>query len=521
MNLTKEWFLEKIKAYNLDRNIWDEKAFWLENKDWITKLVEWNVFNQEEFSEIKNAMDIFRWKYLMNCRYMTIDKDYQDICRLFIALTFQKRALWIKNYLRYFDPNTAYYKRVYALDLFRNLDNPKEEIEDLLPIVWKTLVEAAELEPEWIFKTENIFKEYIERIFTLTRLDIESRTDFLIISDEYLDYFYANTDLNEWVLNIINDDAESINEPEEIEEETDSWKEEVIEPENVEPVIDNEKIELDRKNKEQTQIIENLQKVSDEKDSVISELKKKIESIQKWAEDLLNAKTIEIDQLVEELNQVRKENVDSKIKNLEKENELEHRIELMKWVIKDLNEKANKIEETKSKLEENSTPLLTIKQPLQEIVEEKISEKLLERRKYYRIIVVWGSEKMIRKFKKELMNDKELESFMNNEYWLQIKQFELEWDYDKQSDKDFAKKIENDLIFDRVNFVLAVHTDHNTGLNNLIKDSNYTTRITVFWEREEKNANPKYWQNLSLDSFKYYVKRALDKYERDLINSNM
>ena len=128
---------------------------------------------------------------------------------------------------------------------------------------------------------------------------------------------------------------------------------------------------------------------------------------------------------------------------------------------------------------------------------------------------------MIRKFKKELMNDKELESFMNNEYWLQLKQFELEWDYDKQSDKDFAKKIENDLIFDRVNFVLAVHTDHNTGLNNLIKDSNYTTRITIFWEREENNANPKYWQNLSLDSFKYYVKRALDKYERDLINSNM
>jgi hypothetical protein len=39
-------------------------------------------------------------------------------------------------------------------------------------------------------------------------LDKNSRIDFLVISDDNLDYFYEKTDLNEWLLNIVaQDDA--------------------------------------------------------------------------------------------------------------------------------------------------------------------------------------------------------------------------------------------------------------------------------------------------------------------------
>jgi hypothetical protein len=43
MSITKEKFLEKIRNYVNDDNISNEKEFWLENKEDITKIVESNT----------------------------------------------------------------------------------------------------------------------------------------------------------------------------------------------------------------------------------------------------------------------------------------------------------------------------------------------------------------------------------------------------------------------------------------------------------------------------------------------
>jgi hypothetical protein len=117
------------------------------------------------------------------------------------------------------------------------------------------------------------------------------------------------------------------------------------------------------------------------------------------------------------------------------------------------------------------------------------------------------------------MNDAEIATEIYKDWWLEVRQFHLEWDYKKQKDKKLAKKVEDALSWNIANFVIILQSDHNTALASLIENPEYTTRITVFWEREENDWNPAYGQKLSNSSFKHYLKRAINKYERDIINS--
>ena len=94
--------------------------------------------------------------------------------------------------------------------------------------------------------------------------------------------------------------------------------------------------------------------------------------------------------------------------------------------------------------------------------------------------------------------------------------WELYGNYNKQkTQKNFAKKIENDLLRWSINFVLALQTDHETWFYKLLNNSEFLSRITYFAEREENNQNPKYSdQAFSEERFYYYLGRAIEKYER-------
>jgi hypothetical protein len=79
-------------------------------------------------------------------------------------------------------------------------------------------------------------------------LDKNSRIDFLVISDDNLDYFYEKTDLNEWLLNIVAQDDAIVSEKIEDDAETDVPSQvEILKNGNVykEPIvkIENENME--------------------------------------------------------------------------------------------------------------------------------------------------------------------------------------------------------------------------------------------------------------------------------------
>lgn len=526
MGITKEKFLEKIKNYVSDENISNEKEFWLENREDITKIIESNSLTWEDFLDVKNAMDIFRWKYLMNSRYMTIDKDYQDMCRVFITLLLQKKALWLKNFLRYFDPNSAYYKRIETLDLFRNLNNPSEDIENLLPIVWKNLYDSVQLEPESLSKATNIFKEYIERIFSITRLDKNSRVDFLVISDDNLDYFYEKTDLNEWLLNIIAQDDAVVSGK--IEDDTIADGPTQVEMVKDGNVYEETIVKIENENREAMEQIK-------QKEWIIKALNEKFEELQKLYDSMKVENENRISNLSSQLDKLRDENVNMKINNLSKQESLLSKIEEYRAKSDELEKRYTETQSTLERLlsknegptnegSANDGPVneeLTNEEPTNEGPandDENVPKEIVELRKFYNIVVVWWSERINKKFNR-LMKNAEVAMDMYKDWWLEVRQFHLEWDFKKQKDKKLAKKVEDKLSWNIANFVIVLQSDHNTALASLIENPEYTTRITVLWEREENDWNPAYGQSLSIASFKYYLKRAIDKYERDIINS--
>ncbi len=146
----------------------------------------------------------------------------------------------------------------------------------------------------------------------------------------------------------------------------------------------------------------------------------------------------------------------------------------------------------------------------------KKEEDIIERRKLYRITVIWWSPESIKWFN-NLQKNKDFMDKLENIYHLEFKQLELVWDYKKQQDKKFADKIENDLIFWNTDFVIALQTDHETPLINLIKkfrdDVEYKHRINYFWQADENWNISKDNQHFSYTKFDKYLEVALNKYE--------
>lgn len=139
----------------------------------------------------------------------------------------------------------------------------------------------------------------------------------------------------------------------------------------------------------------------------------------------------------------------------------------------------------------------------------------ITQRQFYRILIVWWGSKV----NKAYMNLQKHKPDFLEPFGLHWRQLELKGDYDVQQDKKFAKTIEDGLLLWKINFVIALQTDHESPFAKLIENPEVWSRITVFAEREWEN-NPAFVaQRFSQDRFAYYLKRAMEKYEREVENT--
>jgi len=454
-------YIAWIEPVNTDENnIYkeiDENSvldFWDKHKSTIIDYLEGRKFKSEDLNLISDAVEIIRWKFFMNKTFKTVNPKYQEISKCYISLLLQFNAYWIENYLWYFNPESAYYKRVKALTLFRLLESPKEQIESVRNEVCELLYNSTQCE-DWDYKrSENILKEYIERVFNITRTTYDSRIEFISEWDSNWDVRCWNNEFVDWLWKYIN------------------WEK-----------IDSEIISIEEDNNSEE--IENLKSKLREKENEAEQIKKEQEAI------LLRQKELE-----DQLNKVKVlYNEDLKKKELENA-ELQAKILLL--------QQANEISK-QSEIKEETTVS---------------TEDLEEKRSHYRILVVWWSDKANKKYNYLLKNWFNWELY--NRFKINPEQlWELYGDYNKQkTQKDFAKKIENDLWLWNIDFVIALQTDHETWLYKLLNNSEFWSRITYFAEREENNQNPKYSnQSFSEERFYYYLERALNKYERAEENS--
>jgi hypothetical protein len=90
------------------------------------------------------------------------------------------------------------------LTLFRNLNNPREEIGSVRDDVCSLLYDASKLEPDSFNKSLNILKEYIERVFTIKYTDYDSRMDFIFKSSDAWDIWFSIPVFSEWMIKYIN-----------------------------------------------------------------------------------------------------------------------------------------------------------------------------------------------------------------------------------------------------------------------------------------------------------------------------
>lgn len=432
-----------------------EFEFWHKEKNTLQELLNQNKFSNEDFWLLKDAMSIIRWKYYMDETYETVDKDFQEMCSLFISLQLKKNDFWVNNFLRYFNPDTAYYKRVKALTLFRLQNNPTAQIESVRNEVCELLYNSTQCE-DWDYKkSENILKEYIERVFSITRTTYDSRIEFISEWGNSWDTWCGNNDFVDWLWKYIN------------------WEK-----------IDSEIAIIDEDTHDNEEI-ENLRSKLKEKEDEAEQIRKEQEAIlqrQKELEDKLNKVQVSY-------------NEDLKKKELENA-ELQAKILLL--------QQANEISKKSETKEE-----ITVS-----------TEDLEEKRSHYRILVVWWSDKANKKYNYLLKNWFNWELY--NRFKINPEQlWELYGDYNKQkTQKDFARKIENDLLLWNIDFVVALQTDHETWLYKLLNNSEFWSRITYFAEREENNQNPKYSdQSFSEERFYYYLERAIEKFERAENNS--
>ena len=138
---------------------------------------------------------------------------------------------------------------------------------------------------------------------------------------------------------------------------------------------------------------------------------------------------------------------------------------------------------------------------------------LIEKRSYYRIVVIWWSPNSIKWFKSLMKNSLYIER-LNKYHHLNVKQFDLKWTYEMQKDNRFINQIQNWLDFWATDFVIVLQSDHETSLFNLLNNPYYSSRLTCFWELDEDWKISKINQKFSPEKFDLYLEKALKKYEK-------
>ena len=436
----KLWFLADDSSYtqNLERKFF---AYRWVNKDKL--FANLSDFKLEDFDLCLDFVSIMRLHFFINDSYRSIWKEYQELCRFFVALGVRLNKSGISNYLKYLDPNDSYSLRVRALTLFRLLKDPKSEIEQKFQSVSDFLYQAIQKDPESLPKAISVLKEYLDRVFSLTRVTRDQRMVF-INTHQFESWlaWRANPDVSQWLSSTLNPDI---------------FKE-------VQQII------IDK----QTQA--------------------------KNVGEFINA--VETDSELKEKFEI----LESELKILKTELDLQ----------RDYYEEENKklIAEIEQ-LRNASKTLLSL--PVSQVISQDQISSLKEKRQYYQITIVWGSETANKAYKNL---QKEKPDFLVP-LWLERRQLELEWDYNSQQDRKFARKIQDLLLLEKSHFVLALQTDHESPFINLLQDPDIWQRITIIWERGEYNDNPIIsWQKFSQEKFKIYLEKALEKYEREISDTN-
>ena len=204
--------------------------------------------------------------------------------------------------------------------------------------------------------------------------------------------------------------------------------------------------------------------------------------------------------------------------------------EMVDSLLKDNSDLQKKDKDKDKKIDQ----LLTKKAELESVIEKNsnfeadgiLDKDIKDKRKNYRITVVWGADKSIKWYNFN-MKDNKFKNRLHNDFYLNEKQFDLKWSYNQQKNKNLKRDIEDDLIFDRADIVIVLQTDHETEfknrINEIITDKNnpYWHRITEFWELEENWQSKYNDQKFTADRFYHYLDKALTKYELHQENNNI
>lgn len=212
------------------------------------------------------------------------------------------------------------------------------------------------------------------------------------------------------------------------------------------------------------------------------------------------------------------------------DNEFEKDIKELEWaknIIEKLQKKLEDYEKIDKDKDEKISELIDKKLKLESIIEKnKIDDDryweeidIKEKRKLYKITVIWWNDRANKKYH-NVMKDIKTQKLLSDLY-LSEQQFDLVWSYEKQKNTSIKKKVEDDLIFGRINFIIALQTDHSTELIDLINDirnengkyHDYQYRLTIMWEPWDDWKELYHNQTVTSDRIIKYIKRALNKYE--------
>lgn len=416
---------EKKYLSNLKREVWIYRR---NNKKLLTQDLEAKKFDREDFEIIRDFVYIVCGHFFINESYQTIEKDYQEICSFFIALLLERNTLWVINFLKYFDPQSSYYKLVKALTLFRLSKDPVYELPRRQQEVSDLLYSVVQENPGEFLRALSIMKEYIDRVFSVLR-SIETRVDFVVGNSSKSWIFWSGTsELSSWLVKFFEEEPIAIYEP--------------TQEEEFSALIEQEK--------------ENYKSERDFKDKQLELLRTQLEKLQR------------------------------------------ENLQLQEYVKREGSQQKN-IDGIQQDVHSNSYYI----------------GQLQERRKYYKIMIVWGSDKA----NKAYSNLRKKKIDFLEQFGLNWSQFELVGSYSDQKDRKFTRKIYDSLLLERTNFVIVLQTDHESPFAKLIEKPEIWNKITVFAEREGKG-NPAFVsQKFSQERFSFYLNKALEKYETEQENT--
>jgi hypothetical protein len=409
--------------------------------------------NKQQFNHdailLLDYIEEIRGMYFMSSN-TTIDPIYQSLCKIAIKIIIKTKWLWVENYLRYFDPDDPYRLRMEALCSFRLLTNPKNQIAWAFQTVLTKLHQSLSQDISSLLYAREILKEYIDKLFAIVYTTPNQRSKWYATFISYTQEEYL----------VRTQDQELI-----------SWLE------NYDTIVSLDKI------------IHKIPKVSDVTPVQQAHVSEALDivwykyEIQQLTDQVANQKQ-QIDMLTVQLQSVQHSN--------QAISQLYEQIQTYQSQIQQLNDENGSLK----------NQLATYHAPVETIQENPPVLQSITDRSLYRIDVIWWSPKVMKKYK-DIQKSIDLRPL-----WLDWKQFEIICDYQWQK-KLKARDIQNKLLMGTTDIILAIQTDHETELANLIKEWTFADQITVFAEDQAF-----IWQSLSNERFIHYLNLALEKYER-------